>query len=195
MILPDSPDYDAARRLADPRFDNVLPQAVVRCGTPTDVAEAIALARRHGLHAVPRSGGHSFAGRSTSTGVIIDVAPMHDVRPDGDFAVIGAGARLGEVYDGLARVGRTIAAGCGPAVGIAGLTLGGGLGILGRSHGLTSDQLVAARVVLPDGRIVECDDRREPDLFWALRGSGGGNFGVVTSLTFRTLPVPPSTVL
>jgi FAD/FMN-containing dehydrogenase len=116
-----------------------------------------------------------------------------DVALDGDVATIGAGARLGRVYDALARHGRTIAAGCGPEVGIAGLALGGGLGLLGRRHGLTCDQVVAAQVVLADGRIVICDEQREPDLFWALRGAGGGQFGVVTRLVVATLPEPSAT--
>ena len=106
------------------------------------------------------------------------------------WARIGAGARLAGVYEALHRQGRTIPGGCGPTVGIAGLTLGGGLGLLGRTHGLTCDSLVGARVVLADGREVDCDADREPDLFWALRGAGGGQFGVVTSLVFRTSPEP-----
>jgi FAD/FMN-containing dehydrogenase len=118
---------------------------------------------------------------------------MDAVSVSGGVATIGAGARLGRVYDALDAHGLTIPAGCGPEVGIAGLTLGGGLGILGRLHGLTSDSLLAARVVLPDGRIVECDEQHEPELFWALRGAGGGHFGVVTSLTFRTLAPPAAT--
>jgi hypothetical protein len=104
---------------------------------------------------------------------------------------VGAGTCLGEVYDALAAHGRTIPAGCGPTVGIAGLTLGGGIGILGRTYGLTSDSLRAATVVLADGRVVACDADREPDLFWALRG--GGAPGVVTDLTFATVPAPAST--
>jgi FAD/FMN-containing dehydrogenase len=111
----------------------------------------------------------------------------------GGLATVGAGARLGEVYDALDEHGLTIAAGCGPEVGIAGLTLGGGLGILGRRHGLTSDHLLLAQVALPDGRVVECDDQHDEDLFWALRGAGGGGFGVVTSLVFGTLPAPDAT--
>jgi FAD/FMN-containing dehydrogenase len=106
---------------------------------------------------------------------------------------VGAGARLGDVYDALDAEGVTVPAGCGPTVGIAGLTLGGGLGILGRKYGLTSDQLLAAEVVLADGRVVECDDEHGGDLFWALRGGGGGNFGVVTSFRFRTVPPPNAT--
>ena len=108
---------------------------------------------------------------------------------EGERATIGAGARLGAVYDALDAHGRTIPAGCGPTVGIAGLTLGGGLGILGRLHGLTSDSLRAAQVVLADGRVVDADE----ELLWALRGAGGARFGVVTSLVFATIPAPPTT--
>jgi FAD/FMN-containing dehydrogenase len=118
---------------------------------------------------------------------------MRSVSVSGGVATVGAGARLGEVYDTLAEHGRTIPAGCGPSVGIAGLTLGGGLGILGRRHGLTADHLLGARVVLADGRVVDCDDHHDQELFWALRGAGGGNFGVVTSLVFATLPAPAAT--
>jgi FAD/FMN-containing dehydrogenase len=102
---------------------------------------------------------------------------------------------LCDLYDALAPHGRMVAAGCGPDVGIAGLTLGGGLGILGRTHGLTSDQLVAAEVVLADGRVVDCDEHTHPDLFWALRGAGGGQLGVVTRLVLRTVPAPETTTL
>jgi FAD/FMN-containing dehydrogenase len=121
------------------------------------------------------------------------VRPMHAVAVADGVATVGAGARLGEVYDTLLEHGLTLAAGCGPEVGIAGLVLGGGLGLLGRSHGLTSDQLVGAQVVLADGRVLDCDERRHEDLFWALRGAGGGNFGVVTRFELRTLPAPDAT--
>lgn len=170
-----------------PRFAAVRPSAVRRCTAPEDVAQALTAARDAGRPVAIRSGGHCFAGRSTTTGVVIDVSPMSGVGVDGDRAVIGAGTRLAEVYAGLAAHGRTIAAGCGPTVGISGLTLGGGLGILGRRHGLTCDQLLAATMVRTDGRPVEADD----DLLWMLRG--GGAPGVVTSLTFRTIPAPDAT--
>jgi FAD/FMN-containing dehydrogenase len=105
----------------------------------------------------------------------------------GGVATVGAGARLGDLYDTLQEHGLTIPAGCGPSVGIAGLTLGGGLGILGRKYGLTSDHLLGAQVVLADGRVVECDDDHDEGLFWALRGAGGRQFGAVTTLVFRTV--------
>jgi FAD/FMN-containing dehydrogenase len=193
VVLPSSPDYRAAATPEIPRFDPVWPAAVVRCRTPGDVAETLAFARRSGLPTAVRSGGHCFAWRSSTSGIVIDVSPMASVSLSGEVATIGAGARLGAVYDALAAQGRTIAAGCGPTVGIAGLALGGGLGILGRRHGLTCDQLLGARVVLADGRVVDCDQRHHEDLFWALRGAGAGAFGVVTSLVFRTLPAPQAT--
>jgi FAD/FMN-containing dehydrogenase len=193
VVLPGSPDYDPLRKPSIPRFHNTRPQAVVRCETPADVAETIRLARRTGLPTAARSGGHCFAGHSSTDGVVIDVTPMRSVSVAGDTTTIGAGARLGEVYDSLEQHDLTIPAGCGPTVGIAGLTLGGGLGILGRAHGLTADHLLAAQVVLADGRMIDCDDHHDQDLFWALRGAGAGNFGVVTSLVFRTLPAPPTT--
>ena len=193
VILPGSPGYELARRPAIARFHDTRPRAVVRCQVPADVAETIALARRHRIPAAVRSGGHSFAGRSSTAGIVIDVSPMGSVSAAGAVATAGGGTRLGALYDTLAGQHLTVAGGCGPTVGVAGLTLGGGLGILGRVHGLTCDQLLAAQVVLADGRVAECDDRREPGLFWALRGAGGGNFGVVTSLTFRTVPAPAAT--
>jgi FAD/FMN-containing dehydrogenase len=192
VVLPESPGYEAARKPAIARFHDARPQAIVLCETAEDVSDAILFARRFGLEMAPRSGGHCFAGRSSTGGVVLDVSPMRSVSVSG-LATVGAGARLGGVYDALHEHGLTIPAGCGPDVGIAGLTLGGGLGILGRKYGLTSDSLLAAQVALANGRIVECDEHNEPDLFWALRGAGGCNFGVLTSLVFRTLPAPDAT--
>ena len=182
------------------RFASPAPLAVVRCATASDVREAIGFVRRQGLPLVARSGGHCFAGHSTiARGVVVDVTPLASVSVDlaggvaGGLVTVGAGARLGAVYSALDDHGLAIPAGTCPTVGIAGLTLGGGLGILGRRYGLTSDRLLAAEIVLADGRILTCDGSQHPDLFWALRGAGAGNFGVVTSLTFRTVPAPPAT--
>jgi FAD/FMN-containing dehydrogenase len=193
VLLPGSPRYETARRPAIPRFHNVRPQAVVSCETPADVSETSLFARRSGLRTATRSGGHCFAGRSSTGGIVIDVSPMNSVSVSSGVATVGAGARLGEVYDALDEHGLTIPAGCGPDVGISGLALGGGLGILDRKHGLTSDHLLGAQIVLADGRVVECDEHHDEELFWALRGAGGGNFGVVTSLEFNTLPAPAAT--
>jgi FAD/FMN-containing dehydrogenase len=190
IVLPGSARYEALRRPADPRFHHVRPLAVVRCATAADVAAAIAYVRRRGLPAVLRGGGHDFAGRSSTTGVLIDLAPMDAVAVAGSTVRVGAGATLGRLSGALAGSGRTVPAGCGPGVGIAGLTLGGGLGVLGRRYGLTCDSLLAADVVLADGRTVTCDEHRHAGLFWALRG-GTGRFGAVTALTFATVPAPP----
>ncbi len=190
MVRPGSAGYERARKPAIARFHDSRPEAVVFCATAGDVSEAIRAARRFGLAAVARSGGHCFAGTSSTAGMVIDVTPMRSVSVAGGVTTIGAGARLGEVYEALDGEGLTIPAGCGPDVGIAGLTLGGGLGILGRRYGLTCDGLLAARVVRADGRVIECDGDRASDLFWALRGAGAGTFGVVTSLSFRARPAP-----
>lgn len=172
------------------RFDEAIPQAVVRCISPGDVAETISFIRRHRLRSAARGGGHCLAGRSTTTGILIDVSPMRTVSVGDGTLTIGAGAVLGEVYAEAIRHGLTIAGGSCPSVGIAGLTLGGGLGILGRTYGVTSDRLVGARIVVADGRVIDCDEHHDTDLFWALRGAGTGHFGVVTSLVFRPIPSP-----
>jgi FAD/FMN-containing dehydrogenase len=190
-----TPEYETARKPPIALLVDRRPQAIVRCRTAADVAEALAFARSSNLAVAARSGGHCFGGRSSTDGVLIDVGPMDEVAVEGGAAVVGAGARLGQVYDALATHGLTVAAGCGPTVGIAGLALGGGLGILGRTHGLLCDQLLAAEVVLADGRVLDVDAERHEDLFWALRGAGGGRFGVVTALRFRTVPAPPTTTL
>jgi FAD/FMN-containing dehydrogenase len=190
VLGPDSPGYEPVRL---PRFHGIRPTAVVRCRTAAGVVAALAYARAAGLPVVPRSGGHCFAGRSSTTGVVVDVSPMRQVTVEGGIATVGAGVRLNALYDALDRHGVTLPAGCGPTVGVAGLVLGGGIGLLGRSYGLTCDRLRAAQVVLADGRIVDCDERTEPDLFWALRGPGGGQFGIVTSFVFETVPAPVTT--
>jgi FAD/FMN-containing dehydrogenase len=193
VLLPGDALFDETRMPQEARFRTIVPQAVVRCRSAEDVGQALEFAAHQRIPVAVRSGGHCFAGRSTTEGMLLDVSLMDAVTPDGDTVTVGAGARLGRVYDTLHQHGRTMAAGCGPTVGISGLTLGGGLGVLGRQHGLTSDQLVAATVVLPDRSVVDCSADREPDLFWALRGAGATGFGVVTSLTFRTIPEPDVT--
>src|SRR3954452_6337435 len=121
VVLPHSADYDRLRTPPMARFRDVRPAAVVRCRTPADVAEALAFARASRLEVAIRSGGHCFAGGSSTRGLLVDVGPMDGISLAGDVATVGAGAGLGEIYDALAASGRTIAAGCGPTVGIAGL--------------------------------------------------------------------------
>jgi hypothetical protein len=201
VILPGAPEYASACSPPVARFDasflvaakGARPMAIVLCHEPADVSATISFARRFGLETAPRSGGHCFVGHSSTSGIVIDVSPMRSVSVAGGVATVGAGTRLGDLYDSLQAEQLTIAAGCGPSVGIAGLTLGGGVGVLGRMYGLTCDQLLGAQIVLADGRVIDCDEQRHEDLFWALRGAGGGNFGVVTSFCFRTVPAPATT--
>src|SRR5262249_50269528 len=193
VVFPGSPRYEEIRRPQIPRFHDVRPQAVVLCRTPEDVVEAIAFARRSGIEVAVRSGGHDFAGRSSGPGMVLDLTPMHSLEVSDGLATVGPGFRLGDLYAALAQHEVTIPGGCGATVGIGGQALGGGLGLLGRSWGLTSDHVAAARVVLADGRVVQCDEQRHEDLFWALRGAGALGLGVVTRLTLRTVPEPAAT--
>jgi len=192
VVLPGS-SADATDQPFNARFHDDVPQAVVRCATPEDVAETLSFLVTHGVELAVRSGGHSFAGHSSTRGAIVDVSPMRSVAVSAGVATVGSGARLGAVYDALDEHGLAIPAGTCPPVGIAGLALGGGLGILGRTYGVTSDRLVRAQIVLADGRIVECHEEQHGELFWALRGAGAGNFGVVTSLDFLAVPAPEVT--
>ena len=190
LALPGSSAYEDARVPFIAGLDEPRPRAVVRCHGPEDVAEVITFARTQGIGIAIRSGGHSFAGYSSTTGIVMDLAPQHGVVVIDGAARIGPGTRLGELYDALLHHGLAIPAGTCASVGVGGLTLGGGHGVLGRMYGLTLDHLTGAQVVLASGRIVDCDERHHADLFWALRGAGSGNFGVVTSFTFRPRPAP-----
>jgi FAD binding domain/Berberine and berberine like len=194
VILPDSARYDEVRKPAMLRFDDIRPAGVVLCATPEDVSATIAFARRNHLERAIRSGGHSVAGRSSTRGLLIDVTPMNAVSVERGVVAVGAGARLGALEDALLPHGLAVPVGSSRSVGVAGHTLGGGIGILGRVHGLTCDHLLRATVVLADDRVTECDETANADLFWALRGAGGGTFGVVTSFVFRTVPLPETTV-
>jgi hypothetical protein len=191
VLVPGAPGFAEAARPALAQYEGVKPQVVVRAASAEDVSRTLRFARERRMRVVPRGGGHCFAGRSSTDGILLDLGGLDSVSvsvsKDG-LATVGAGVRLGPLYDALDERGWTLPAGCGATVGIAGLTLGGGLGLLGRRYGTTSDRLRAAEVVLTDGRIVQCDEEREPELFWALRGAGGGQFGVVTSLVFDAVP-------
>jgi FAD/FMN-containing dehydrogenase len=190
LLRPGHEHFETLQRPATNRYPALHPQAIARCATPHDVARAINFARRFGLETAVRGAGHCFADHSSTTGLLIETGLMDTVAVHGDLATIGAGARLAEIYRKLHQHQAAIPAGCGPTVGIAGLALGGGLGVLGRTYGLTCDRLTAAQIVLADGAVITCDDTSDPDLYWALRGAGAGNFGVVTALTFRTVADP-----
>jgi FAD/FMN-containing dehydrogenase len=190
VVVRGDAGYDQARVLYNTRFDTYKPQAVVFCESLADVQRTVRWARKHAVRIVPRSGGHSYGGYSSTSGVIVDVSRLNGVAlASGGRAVVGAGARLIDVYDGLWQHGRTVPTGSCPTVGIAGLTLGGGVGLAARKYGLTCDNLLEATVVLANGTAVVANAHQHSDLYWALRGGGGGNFGIVTRLVFRTHPV------
>lgn len=194
VLVEGSAEYESTFRSRMVRFEQVRPHAIAACKSPADVGRALLVARATGVPFAVRSGGHCFAGRSTTEGLLIDVAPMRTVELDPDgVGTIGAGARLGEVAAAIEPLGVTVPAGLCPDVGIAGLTLGGGFGLLGRRYGLTSDRLLAARLVLADGRVLDCDEQHHEGLFWALRGAGAARFGVVTSFVFDLVPSPECT--
>jgi FAD/FMN-containing dehydrogenase len=192
VILPSSADYAAAKNLFNSRFDNSTPAAVVTVKSADDVQEAVAFAAKNGVKVASRSGGHSYIGASAANGaMVIDLRqlPGGITYDDGSgLAAISAAADLDSVQTALAAHGRLIPSGSCPTVGVAGLTLGGGLGSDARQRGLTCDALVSASVVLPSGDAITATPDDYGDLFWALRGGGSGNFGVVTSFTFRTFP-------
>ncbi len=189
VVQRGAPGYNAARVVYDTRYDAVKPQAIAFCESLADVQRTVRWARKHKVHIVPRSGGHSYGGYSTTSGVIVDVSRMHAVSlAASGRAASGAGAHLLGVYTALANRGRMIPGGTCPTVGIAGLTQGGGIGLSGRKFGLTCDHLLEATVVLADGTALVVNAQHHPDLYWALRGGGGGNFGIVTRFVFRTNP-------
>ncbi len=182
--------YDDARALYNAMIDK-HPAGIVYCVDEQDVAAAIGFARERGLRIAVRCGGHNGGGLgSVDDGLVIDLSEMHEVTvdPGARTVRVQGGTKLGQVDAATHEHGLAVPAGIISTTGAGGLTLGGGVGHLTRTGGLTIDNLVAATVVLADGSIVQTDAEREPDLFWALRG-GGGNFGVVTSFTFRCHPV------
>nr|WP_190128155.1 FAD-binding oxidoreductase [Streptomyces mashuensis] len=188
LVRPGDAAYPTARQLYNTRFDGLRPAGIAYVAGTADIAEALAFARRFSIPVSIRNGGHSYAGWSSGNDrLVIDVSRLRTVRtPSASTAVVGAGAKLVDVCTSLAAHGVTIPAGSCPTVGVSGLTLGGGHGILSRAYGLTCDSLTGATLVTADGRTVDCDATRNTDLFWALRGAGNGNFGVVTELRFRT---------
>jgi len=188
LVRPSDPSYDGRRVLYNTRFDAIRPDAIARCATVDDVRECVAFAAFTGVPLAVRSGGHGYGGWSTGRGLVIDTGPLNTIDVGADRAVVGAGARLIDVYAKAASAGAGIPGGSCATVGIAGLALGGGIGVMSRVWGLTCDDLLAAEIVTADAKVLACDDQHEPDLFWALRGAGGGSFGVVTSLTLRTHP-------
>jgi len=190
LIGPADDTYDSSRSVYNAMIDR-YPALIARCASESDVAAMVTFARRHELPIAVRGGGHNGAGLGVcDDGVVIDLSPIDSVEVDAGSGRVrtGGGCTLSQVDATTHESGLAVPAGIISTTGIGGLTLGGGIGHLTRKAGLTIDNLVEARVVLADGTSATANEVENPDLFWALRG-GGGNFGVVTSFTFRAQPV------
>jgi FAD/FMN-containing dehydrogenase len=195
LLRDGDPPYDEARRVHNGLIDR-RPAVIARCRGTADVVEAVRLSRELGLEVAVRGGGHNPAGRATvDGGLMIDLSPMRGIHVDPRVRAVRAqGGVTWGTFDretqlhGLATTGGTVS-----STGIAGLTLGGGLGWLMGKHGLSSDNLLSAEIVTADGRVVTASAQENPDLFWGIRG-GGGNFGVATWFEYRLHPVGPTVI-
>ncbi len=187
LIRPGGKMYPAATELFDPRYDVKRPAGVAYCATTKDVSACVNFVRKFGLTVSARSGGHSYGGWSSNNGgLIVDVTGINFFNVGTRSVTVGAGIHLIDFYNRLAARGLAVPGGSCATVGIAGLTLGGGVGVLSRAFGLTSDNLESLRIVTADGTVRTASPTSNPDLYWASRGGGGGNFGIAVSFTFRT---------
>ena len=191
LIRPGDAGYDRARQVWNGAFDK-HPALIARCTGVADVLQALRFAREHEHPVAVRSGGHSVAGHGVCDGVVIDLSPMKGMWMDvaARTAHAQSGLTWGELYRETEVFGLTTAGGTLPSTGVAGFTLGGGISLLVRKHGLTIDNLLSAQVITADARLLTASADENPDLYWALRG-GGGNFGVVTSMEYRLHDVGP----
>ncbi|MFT4038632.1 MAG: FAD-binding oxidoreductase [Thermomicrobiales bacterium] len=194
VLAPADAQYDDARTIFNAMIDK-RPSLISQCRTPQDVAHALAFARAQGLEVAVRGGGHGVAGTSlTDGGMVIDLRQMNGVSVDAEArtATVGGGATMADLDRATEPFALATTGGRVSTTGVGGFTLGGGSGWLDRAFGLACDNVVAAEMVLADGRIVQVSATEHPDLFWAIHG-GGGNFGVVTAFTFRLYPLAVTT--
>ena len=191
VLRPGDAGYDTTRRIYNAMIDR-RPALIARCAGAADVVACVQFARGEGLEVSVRGGGHNASGKAVGEGVMIDLSPMKGVRidPRRRTARAEAGLTLAELDRDCQRFGLATPLGVVSATGIAGLTLGGGIGWLGGKHGLACDNLLSVDIVTADGALLTASPTEHPDLFWAVRG-GGGNFGVVTSFEYRLHEVGP----
>ncbi|MFE7188604.1 FAD-binding oxidoreductase [Kitasatospora sp. NPDC057541] len=194
LVLPGDPAYGTAKQIGQARFDAVEPAAVAYCADESDVALCLRYAQDQDLPIAVRAGGHSGGGYSTGTGLVVDVSRLNSAVVTPGAATFGGGTQLVDVTNAVAPHGLAVSGGFCPTVSLGGFLQGGGIGLLTRHVGISSDKVTAARVVLADGRTVTASPEQHDDLYWALRGGGGGNFGVVTSYTVTPVPLATLTL-
>ncbi|MGI8808014.1 MAG: FAD-binding oxidoreductase [Acidimicrobiales bacterium] len=192
VLFPGDVGYNQATVPSNGRYASILPIAVALCADETDVVNCINWCRETGVPPVAKGGGHSYAGYSTTTGLLIDVGRINSVDVDRSrgTAVVGGGARNKNVYDATRDGPLFLPGGTCPGVGVGGLVLGGGIGYQTHWAGLTSDHLLGSRIVTASGDVLEIDASTNSDLYWACRGGAGGNFGINTSFTFKLVEAP-----
>ncbi|MFJ1736800.1 FAD-binding oxidoreductase [Streptomyces sp. NPDC088254] len=184
LVLPTDPYYTVARQVELGQFDSVNPQAVAYCASAADVSACVRFAQDYGVRTAVRSGGHNYGGWSTTPGMVIDVSRLNAVTVQSASSVeIGPGAQNVNILNALAPHHLVVSEGGCPTVCAGGFLQGGGFGFLTRPTGMACDAVTSAQVVLADGRVVTASAQQNTDLFWALRGGGGGNFGIVTKFT------------
>ena len=200
LLQPGDAGYPAAGHLYNSLYTPDA-AAIAQCESASDVQRCIAFAREHNVELTARAGGHSYGGYSSCPGLVIDVSRMQGISTGGatahgqGVATVGAGATLINVYSQLGSQGLLLPGGSCPTVGIAGLALGGGIGVFSRAYGLTCDQMASVEIVTADGVLRRCGPGQDEDLYWASRGGGGGNFGIVTSFGFQVHPIPEAITL
>lgn len=191
VLRPGDNGFGAASMPFNRRFASTVPAGVLSVASVVDVQRAIGWARDVGVRVSVRGGGHSYAGFSVCSGLVLDLSGLNTVSANASSGLVTAagGASMSTVYSAIEPCEMAFALGNGASVGIGGLTLGGGYGATSRVHGITADALVATTLVTADGEVLRCDASENGDLFWACRGGGGGNFGVNVSFTFQAQAV------
>jgi len=193
-VYPTSPEYNTDRFIANKRF-SLYPHAIIAPRTQEEAVFVFNSLKKHHLDFAIRGGGHCYEPASLSSGYVVDLRNFNQITPNvsKQEVNIGAGCRLGDVIATLGKLDYAIPTGTCPRVGVAGLSLGGGIGMLSRTYGLTCDSVLSITLLNAEGKVIEVTKDSYPDLFWALRGAGNGSFGIVLGFTFRMHHIPKVT--